>query len=93
MGRRVEACAFNQELIWSASPLQNCAILSQMAARLANAFYLAACIAAVLWALFIFAMGAVQAHPNWAISTPIAIVGAVVIWIIGRAARYGLSGR
>jgi uncharacterized membrane protein YeaQ/YmgE (transglycosylase-associated protein family) len=42
---------------------------------------------------FIFAMGAVQAHPNWAISTAIAIVGAVVIWIIGRAARYGLSGR
>ncbi len=35
---------------------------------------------------FIFAIGAVQTHPNWAISTPIAIVGAVVIWIIGRAA-------
>jgi hypothetical protein len=64
-----------------------------MAARLANAIYSAACIAAVLWALFIFAIGAVQTHPNWAISTPIAIVGAVVIWIIGRAARYGLSGR
>jgi hypothetical protein len=64
-----------------------------MAARLANAIYSAARIAAVLWALFIFAIGAVQPHPNWAISTPIAVVGAVVIWIIGRAARYVLTGR
>jgi hypothetical protein len=64
-----------------------------MAARLANAIYSAACIAAVLWALFVFAIGAVQTHPNWTISTPIAIVGAVVIWIIGRAARYVLAGR
>jgi hypothetical protein len=59
-----------------------------MAARFANAIYWAACIAAALWALFVFAIGAVQTHPDWTISTPIAIVGAVVIWIIGRAARY-----
>jgi hypothetical protein len=36
---------------------------------------------------------AVQTHPNWTISTPIAIVGAVIIWIIGRAARHVLAGR
>jgi hypothetical protein len=59
-----------------------------MAARLANAIYWLACIAAVLWALFVFAIGAVQIHPDWIISTPIAIVGAVVIWIIGHVARY-----
>jgi hypothetical protein len=64
-----------------------------MAARLANAIYSAACIAAVLWALFVFAIGAVQTHPNWTISTPIAIVGAVIIWIIGRGARHVLAGR
>jgi len=64
-----------------------------MAARLANAIYWAACIAAVLWALFVFAIGAVQTRPDWTISTPIAIVGAVVIWIIGRAIRYVLAGR
>jgi hypothetical protein len=61
-------------------------------ARLANAIYWASCIAAMLWAVFVFAMGAVQTHPNWTISTPIAIVGAVVIWIIGRAIRYVLAG-
>jgi hypothetical protein len=64
-----------------------------MAARLANAIYSAACIAAVLWALFVFAFGAMQTHPDWTISTPIAIVGAVVIWIIGLAVRYLLAGR
>jgi hypothetical protein len=64
-----------------------------MAARLANAIYSTACIAAVLWALVVFAIGTVQTHPDWTISTPIAIVGAVVIWIIGRAARYVLAGR
>jgi hypothetical protein len=64
-----------------------------MAARLANAIYSAACIAAALWALLVFAIGAVQAHPNWTISTPIAIVGAVIIWIIGRASRHVLAGR
>jgi hypothetical protein len=64
-----------------------------MAARLANAIYSTACIAAVLWALFVFAIGATQTHPDWTVSTPIAIVGAVVIWIIGLAARYVLAGR
>jgi hypothetical protein len=63
-----------------------------MAARPANAIYSVACIAAVLWALLIFAIGAMQAHPDWTVSTPIAIVGAVVIWIIGRAARHVLAG-
>jgi hypothetical protein len=64
-----------------------------MAARLANAISWAAYIAAGLWALFVFAIGAVQTHPNWTVSTPIAIVGAVIILIIGRAARYVLAGR
>jgi hypothetical protein len=62
-----------------------------MAARFGNAIYWAACIAAVLWALLVFAI--VQTHPDWTISTPIAIAGAVVIWIIGRAARYVLAGQ
>jgi hypothetical protein len=68
-------------------------ISSRMAARLANTIYWSACIAAVLWALFVFAIGAVQTHPDWTISTPIAIAGAVVIWITGRAIRYVLSGQ
>jgi hypothetical protein len=53
----------------------------------------AACIAAVLWAFFVFAMGAAQTHPDWTISTPTAIVGAFVIWSIGRAIRYILNRR
>jgi hypothetical protein len=54
---------------------------------------MAACIAAVLWAFFLFAMGAAQTHPDWTISTPTAIVGAFVIWSIGRAIRYILNKR
>jgi hypothetical protein len=64
-----------------------------MAARFANAIYWTACVAAVLWAAFVFAIGAVQTHPDWTISTPIAIAGAVVIWIIGRAIRYVFAGQ
>jgi hypothetical protein len=62
-----------------------------MAARFANRIYWAACIAAVLWALFVLAIGAAQAHPDWTTSTSVAIGGALVIWICGRAARYVLS--
>jgi hypothetical protein len=64
-----------------------------MAARSSNQIYWAACIAAVLWALFVFAIDAAQAHPDWTTSTPVAIGGAVVIWICGRAVRYVLDGR
>jgi hypothetical protein len=64
-----------------------------MAVRLANAIYSVACIAAVLWALFVFAIGAMQTHPDWTVSTPIAIFGAVAIWIVGRVARHVLAGR
>jgi hypothetical protein len=64
-----------------------------MAVRLAKTIYWAACIAAVLWAAFVFAIGAAQTHPDWTISAPIAIAGAFVIWIIGRAARYVLAGQ
>jgi hypothetical protein len=64
-----------------------------MAARLANTIYWAACIGAALWALFVFAIGAAQTHPDWTISAPIAIAGAFVIWIIGRAVRYVLVGQ
>jgi hypothetical protein len=58
-----------------------------MAARFGNAIYWAGCIAAVLWAILVFVMDANQPHPDWTIFTPIAIVGAVVIWSCGRAAR------
>jgi hypothetical protein len=62
-----------------------------MAARSATQIYWAACIAAVLWALYVFAIDAVQAHPDWTTSTPIAIGGPLAIWICGRIALYILS--
>jgi hypothetical protein len=62
-----------------------------MVARFAKPIYWAACIAAVLWALFVFAIDAVQAHPDWTTSTPIAIGGPLAIWICGRIALYILS--
>jgi hypothetical protein len=65
--------------------------IERMVARFAKPIYWAACIAAVLWALFVFAIGAVQTHPDWTTSTPVAIAGALVIWICGRIARGILS--
>ena len=51
-----------------------------MVARLGNAIYWAACIAALLWAIYVLTVTATYAHPDWTISAPIAIIGAVVIW-------------
>ena len=64
-----------------------------MAARIADFIYWAACAAAVAWAAFILVADATTPHPNWSISTPIALIGAVVIWTLGLVARYVLSRR
>jgi hypothetical protein len=50
-------------------------------------------VAAVVWAAFVLVSTANLAHPDWTIYTPIAVVGAVVIWGFGRAVRYVLAGR
>jgi hypothetical protein len=42
---------------------------------------------------FVFIVTATLSLPDWTIATPIAAVGAVVIWSTGRAARYVLSRR
>jgi uncharacterized protein with PQ loop repeat len=64
-----------------------------MVARLGNAIYWAACIAALLWTIYVLTVTATYAHADWTISVPIAIIGAVVIWSFGRAVRYVLVGR
>lgn len=64
-----------------------------MAARLGTVIYWAACVAAVVWATFIFIFSANSAHPDWTVYTPIAIVGAIIIWGVGRAACYLLARR
>jgi hypothetical protein len=64
-----------------------------MASRLANVIYRVACIAAVLWVGFVLGTTSNLAHPDWTISTPIAAVGAVVVWGLGRAASYVLTKR
>jgi hypothetical protein len=62
-------------------------------ARLGDLLYRTACLAAVIWAVFIFVVTATLAPPDWTIATPIAAVGALVIWSFGRAARYFLARR
>ena len=63
-----------------------------MAARLGDLFYRTACGVAVVWAAFILVLTATLPLPDWTIATPIAAGGAVLIWSIGRTARYVLSG-
>ena len=65
----------------------------RLAACLGKVIYWAACLAAPLWALFVLMTSANQAHPDWTIFAPIAILGAIVIWSLGGAARYLLAGR
>jgi hypothetical protein len=58
------------------------------APRLGNLTYWTACIAALLWAIFVLTATAGLPHPDWTISTPIAMVGAAIIWSCGFVARY-----
>jgi hypothetical protein len=46
---------------------------------------------AVVWAAFILVFAATLTLPDWTIATPIAAVGAAIIWGIGRAARFLFS--
>jgi hypothetical protein len=62
-------------------------------ARVGTVLYRTACAVAALWAAFVFIVTATLSFPDWTIATPIAAVGAVVIWSTGRAARYVLSRR
>jgi len=62
-----------------------------MAARAGGVLYRAACIIAVGWVAFILIFTATLSLPDWTIATPVAAAGAVLIWSIGRAARYVLS--
>jgi hypothetical protein len=64
-----------------------------MTARFANGLYFMACTAAVLWVVFILGAAATVARPDWTVATSVATIGALVIWIVGRAARYLLVGR
>jgi hypothetical protein len=64
-----------------------------MAARLGHYFYRAACVLAVLWIAIILLVTAKLPVPDWTIATPIAGAGALIIWTIGWAVRYVLSGR
>ena len=64
-----------------------------MPARLGTLIYWGACVAAVVWAVFILISSANLAHPDWTIYTPIALVGAGIIWGCGRAAHFLLAGR
>jgi hypothetical protein len=64
-----------------------------MTVRLADVVYRIACLAAVVWAAFVFVATTNLAVPDWTIATPIATVGAFVIWSFGHAARHFLTRR
>jgi hypothetical protein len=63
----------------------------EMTAILGDLIYRTACGAAAMWAIFILVITATLSLPDWTIATPIAAVGAALIWGIGRAVRYALS--
>jgi hypothetical protein len=62
-----------------------------MLARFADVLYRTACLAAVSVGSIRFVVTATLALPDWTIATPIAAVGALVIWSFGRAARHFLT--
>jgi hypothetical protein len=64
-----------------------------MAARVGDIVYRTACILAVLWVAFVLFVTAKLPIPDWTIATPLAGAGALIIWTIGWAVRYVLTGR
>ncbi len=59
-----------------------------MTARVGDVLYRIACTVAVLWTAFILIFAATLSVPDWTIATPVAAIGAAIIWSIGRATRY-----
>jgi hypothetical protein len=57
-----------------------------------NWLYWASCGTALPWVFFVLFVSANVAHPDWTIFAPVAIIGASIIWIVGRAVRYLLRG-
>jgi hypothetical protein len=58
-----------------------------------NCLYWTACATSLLWVFLVLFASANAAYPGWTIFAPIAIFGAIIIWCLGRAARYLLVGR
>jgi hypothetical protein len=63
-----------------------------MASRLGQVVYWISCVLAVLWAAVFILAPTSQAQPEWGFLVGVAIVGAGVIWAVGRAIRYVLVG-
>ncbi len=55
-----------------------------MAARLGDVVYRTACLAAVVWALFIFIVTATLALPDWTLATPLRPLGVSLFgaWVV-----------
>ena len=65
-----------------------------MAVRLGNIIYWAGCILAVLWVAFAIWKEATSETPLFDHTHFYLMVGpAIVLWAVGRAARYVLAGR
>ena len=63
-----------------------------MIARVGGVIYRKASIFAVLWVAFVFLVTATFPLSDWTIATPIAGAGALIIWTVGWAVRYVLTG-
>ena len=63
-----------------------------MSVRLGHVIYWVACGLAVLWVILAFVASSTRSVPEWWFDGTIGIVGGCVIWLIGRACRYILSG-
>jgi hypothetical protein len=78
---------------WPDLSMSSASDRSEMSTRLGDVLYRTACLAAVVWAAFVLVVTATLALPDWTIATPIAAVGALVIWSFGRAAGHFLTNR
>lgn len=62
-----------------------------MASRLGNVLYWTACTGAFLWLAVVFAAATMRPQPEWGVFWVAGPAPSLIIWLIGRAARYVLS--
>jgi hypothetical protein len=63
-----------------------------MIVRPGNVLYWVACAVALAWlSLWLLATG-IAPQPDWSSGWMVGLIGAAVVWIVGRAVKYVLAG-
>ena len=61
--------------------------------RVGSVLYWSACALALGWLCFLLLATSVEPQPDWSSAWMAGLIGAALIWIVGRAVRHVLAGK